>query len=96
MLTRQVVIIGNVDAARRLVGHLRLASDQGFSISGIFSDGPLAGPSAIDGIPVLGTVDGLTGYARLHPVHGFLLPCRPADLPAQATSCAEFERCRWR
>jgi len=77
MLTRQVVIIGNADAARRLVGHLRLAPDQGLAIAGLFSDGPAAGASAIDGVPLLGPVDGLTEYARLHPVHEILVALPP-------------------
>jgi putative colanic acid biosynthesis UDP-glucose lipid carrier transferase len=77
VLTRSLAIVGDPDAARRLIAHIRLSSDEGAVIAGIFTDRLGASGDAIEGVPILGTMDRLVDYAQCHPVHEVLVALPP-------------------
>jgi Undecaprenyl-phosphate glucose phosphotransferase len=63
-LVRNVVIVGSGDTARTLIAELRRLPPTEIAILGLVDDRCDRRPDAIDGIPVIGTVDELLLYSR--------------------------------
>ncbi|MDB5395206.1 MAG: putative glycosyl transferase [Rhodospirillales bacterium] len=63
-LVRNVVIVGSVEPARRLIAKLQGLSPTEIAILGIFDDGHSLEQNAIEGVPVLGNISDLLLFSR--------------------------------
>jgi len=61
-LTRNIVIVGSGESARRLIAKLRQLPDTEIAILGIFDEQP--GVQSIEDVPVRGDIDALLSYSR--------------------------------
>ena len=63
-----VVVVGGGEFGQRLVRHLDQQRDHGIHVLGVFDDRRTRIPDAIEGHPVIGTLDGLLAFLRGHRV----------------------------
>lgn len=77
LLAHRIIVVGNLEAARRLIAHVRLTSDDGVAIAGLFTDDPQGPARLVDDIPVIPSIDHLVEYARSHAVHEILVALPP-------------------
>jgi len=67
-LTRNLLVVGAGDHARRFIEHVQAMSRHSVNLVGIFDERRSRIPREIEGVPVLGTVDDLLLYVREHSV----------------------------
>jgi Undecaprenyl-phosphate glucose phosphotransferase len=67
-LLRNVAVVGGGEHGERLIASLLRTDDEGLNIIGVFDDRGNRVPSAIHGVPHIGSVDELVTYARYNRV----------------------------
>ena len=92
-LTRDLVVVGAGEEGRQLIEQILKHGDQGARIVGIFDDrGAGRVPTGICGVPVLGTVTDLVGFARRHPIDQIIVAL-PWHAGARMLGLMEALRC---
>jgi putative colanic acid biosynthesis UDP-glucose lipid carrier transferase len=81
-----VAILGTGEAARQILLNLRGRDSASTRVLGVFSDDPADPTSAVEGLPVLGTLDDLIALTRTTKVDSIIvaIPCKPVERLRQA------------
>ena len=92
-LTRDLVVVGAGEQGQQLIEQILKHGDQGARIVGIFDDRVSGRVRAtIYGVPVLGTVADLVGFARRHPIDQIIVAL-PWHAGARMLGLMEALRC---
>lgn len=82
-LIRDVAVVGLGPTARRLLEHLAAHPQSGVRVVGLFDDdqsqGTAVRPRAYGGRPVLGDIDALMQFVRVHPIDTVIIALPPED-----------------
>lgn len=90
-LVRRLVVVGAGDDGQRLIANLQRADDASIVIVGCFDDRRTRIPTAVHGVPVLGTIDDLLLFARRERVDEVVVAL---PLNAEQRLAAVFDRLR--